>query len=509
MISAAHNGAAVERSNSMGVEVSHAILMQLQDHYSRYMTRVGALDAVWCEALHDCDTPRGCSAKRLSKSLATSHDYLVRCLELAKTIDGCGNLVVPLLGGWEPAQRRRWTKKLGDLIPPVQHEGCGVGGYSISGLHCHGTAAENIEPDDAIFLECVEASLCGTNCLLPRFALGGYNPLTTLTLVGFGVDVLDSSLAALAANRHCALVFSYTEDMLKFRLEDLSAEASSFPRDSAAPTDVTSALNPQSNKRKKLRCNSTDLEALGNPSTGNPSEGNSSTGNPSTGNPSEGNSSTGNPSTGNPSTGNPSTGNPSEGNPSEGNSSTGNPSTGNPSEGNSSTGNPSESNPSTGNPSAGNPASEKPYEVNLSLERYAGCTEVLVRGCSCYTCSSGYTRGYIHHLCSTAEMLAPVLLHAHNLHHVLGFMDAMKAAVAADAVADLRNTVVRSYRPSYSGIADHSNSEASSEENNSDSKNDLAFKKNPFSALDRARVQDSVPASAARAAAAAVLDTGT
>ena len=52
----------------------------------------------------------------------------------------------------------------------------------------------------------------GVPSVLPRLALGGYSPLTTLTLVAEGLDVLDSTLPCLAADRGAALIFHYTTD---------------------------------------------------------------------------------------------------------------------------------------------------------------------------------------------------------------------------------------------------------------------------------------------------------
>ena len=41
----------------------------------------------------------------------------------------------------------------------------------------------------------------------------------------------------------------------------------------------------------------------------------------------------------------------------------------------------------------------------------------------------------MHHLLETHEMLADVLLDAHNLHHYLRFFAALRSAISADAFA--------------------------------------------------------------------------
>ncbi|XP_054711693.1 queuine tRNA-ribosyltransferase accessory subunit 2-like [Uloborus diversus] len=48
--------------------------------------------------------------------------------------------------------------------------------------------------------------------------------------------------------------------------------------------------------------------------------------------------------------------------------------------------------------------------------------------CECYTCKH-YTRAYIHHLLTTSELLAYILLMIHNLHHLLEFFNAIRIAM--------------------------------------------------------------------------------
>ncbi len=60
-------------------------------------------------------------------------------------------------------------------------------------------------------------------------------------------------------------------------------------------------------------------------------------------------------------------------------------------------------------------------------------TRPILPGCGCYSCST-YNRAYIHHLLIEHELLANTLLYIHNLHHMLSFMSAIRAAIMNDAL---------------------------------------------------------------------------
>lgn len=49
------------------------------------------------------------------------------------------------------------------------------------------------------------------------------------------------------------------------------------------------------------------------------------------------------------------------------------------------------------------------FELNLREDKYADDFGPVMEGCRCLTCSS-YSKGYIHHLLSVRELLAPLLL---------------------------------------------------------------------------------------------------
>ena len=52
--------------------------------------------------------------------------------------------------------------------------------------------------------------------------------------------------------------------------------------------------------------------------------------------------------------------------------------------------------------------------------------------CTCYTCKN-YSRGYVHHLVISNEILAAVLLTGHNLHYYQELMGAMRKAISEEA----------------------------------------------------------------------------
>ena len=74
--------------------------------------------------------------------------------------------------------------------------------------------------------------------------------------------------------------------------------------------------------------------------------------------------------------------------------------------------------------------------VNLNDTRYARDSLPLMPGCICMACSNSHSRAYIHHLVQAKELLAQILLFAHNLHHLRGLCRALSTDVEAtyDAV---------------------------------------------------------------------------
>lgn len=71
--------------------------------------------------------------------------------------------------------------------------------------------------------------------------------------------------------------------------------------------------------------------------------------------------------------------------------------------------------------------------ISLADRAFARDASPLLRGCACYSCTR-HSRAYVHHLLQTHEMLAAVLLAAHNLHHYSAFFVALRGAVARSEV---------------------------------------------------------------------------
>jgi queuine tRNA-ribosyltransferase len=74
-------------------------------------------------------------------------------------------------------------------------------------------------------------------------------------------------------------------------------------------------------------------------------------------------------------------------------------------------------------------------------------------GCGCYTCRTGFSRGYLRHLFAANELLAYTLASLHNLHFILELMRQIRTAVRSDDLASLRDEFLARYevRPQSAG----------------------------------------------------------
>jgi queuine tRNA-ribosyltransferase len=73
--------------------------------------------------------------------------------------------------------------------------------------------------------------------------------------------------------------------------------------------------------------------------------------------------------------------------------------------------------------------------VNLRNARHAADPRPLDADCACTTCT-GYSRAYLHHLVRAGEILAPMLLTAHNLRYYADLMGDLRGAVERGALDD-------------------------------------------------------------------------
>lgn len=74
-------------------------------------------------------------------------------------------------------------------------------------------------------------------------------------------------------------------------------------------------------------------------------------------------------------------------------------------------------------------------EINIKNARFVTDQTKLDPSCNCYTCSR-YSRGYLNHLFKAGEMLGPILMTWHNLSYYQSLMQGIRAAIAAEKLAE-------------------------------------------------------------------------
>ena len=75
---------------------------------------------------------------------------------------------------------------------------------------------------------------------------------------------------------------------------------------------------------------------------------------------------------------------------------------------------------------------EDRFSMSMKDPKFKEDFEPLIADCRCPACRK-HTRAYVHHLLATNELLGPVLLTMHNLHHYHKFVDVMRAAAADES----------------------------------------------------------------------------
>nr|ACO10192.1 Queuine tRNA-ribosyltransferase domain-containing protein 1 [Caligus rogercresseyi] len=75
--------------------------------------------------------------------------------------------------------------------------------------------------------------------------------------------------------------------------------------------------------------------------------------------------------------------------------------------------------------------------LDLNDVKYKNSFEPLVSNCSCYVCEH-HTQAYVHHLLSTKELLARVILMMHNLTHFRTFFKFIRQSIEADRFQDYK-----------------------------------------------------------------------
>jgi queuine tRNA-ribosyltransferase len=76
-------------------------------------------------------------------------------------------------------------------------------------------------------------------------------------------------------------------------------------------------------------------------------------------------------------------------------------------------------------------------ELNLRNARHAEDVAPMDPQCTCPACRQ-YSRGYLHHLVKSKEILGSMLLTWHNLHYYQQLMGGLRAAIAEGRFGDFR-----------------------------------------------------------------------
>lgn len=67
--------------------------------------------------------------------------------------------------------------------------------------------------------------------------------------------------------------------------------------------------------------------------------------------------------------------------------------------------------------------------LNLRNAQYVLDNMPIDANCDCVTCQEGYSRGYLHHLLKTKEVLAMTLISQHNVRFMVRLMEEIRAAI--------------------------------------------------------------------------------
>lgn len=82
--------------------------------------------------------------------------------------------------------------------------------------------------------------------------------------------------------------------------------------------------------------------------------------------------------------------------------------------------------------------------VQLKNARFRQDWKPLVEGCECYTCSN-YTRGYIHHLLRSKEMLGQTLGSIHNLYFIVKLVDDIRQSIYDENFEEFKKEFIERY----------------------------------------------------------------
>ena len=82
--------------------------------------------------------------------------------------------------------------------------------------------------------------------------------------------------------------------------------------------------------------------------------------------------------------------------------------------------------------------------IQIKNARFKRDWTALEEGCACYTCQN-YTRGYIHHLLRSKEMLGQTLGSIHNLYFIVKLVDDIRASIHDDTFEEFKKEFIKRY----------------------------------------------------------------
>ncbi|XP_044140099.1 queuine tRNA-ribosyltransferase accessory subunit 2 isoform X2 [Bufo gargarizans] len=82
------------------------------------------------------------------------------------------------------------------------------------------------------------------------------------------------------------------------------------------------------------------------------------------------------------------------------------------------------------------------YEICLKEKRFREDFRPLLQGCTCYCCRH-HSRSYVHHLLTSKELLAGILLMIHNFQHYFSFFRSVREAMSDGKFHDLKEIIRR------------------------------------------------------------------
>ncbi|CAO1324722.1 unnamed protein product [Diamesa hyperborea] len=83
-------------------------------------------------------------------------------------------------------------------------------------------------------------------------------------------------------------------------------------------------------------------------------------------------------------------------------------------------------------------------EIDLLDSKYKDDLTPMLEGCECLACKN-HTKAYVNHLLNTHELLGPMLLTIHNLHHYQLFFEAIRHSINEDKLPALIDLITSQY----------------------------------------------------------------